>query len=93
MCKQCLYTPQNCISCKAGDSLLGGTCTSSSFVGVKLVLKPLMNTWSEQSTSAEKNRELMKHWGYIQNMLMQIGSVSDMSSIMITSVSNGSVIV
>ena len=52
-----------------------------------------MNTWNDQSSTAEKNRELMKNWGYIQNMLMQIGSVKDMSSVMVTSVSNGSVIV
>lgn len=93
MCKTCLKTPQNCVSCKVGDKLLGGTCTSSSFVGVKLVLKPLMSTWSDLSTPAEKNKEIMKNWGYVQNMLMQIGSVNDMSSIMVTSVTNGSVIV
>lgn len=52
-----------------------------------------MSTWNDQSTSAEKNRELMKNWGHIQKMLMYIGSVEDMSSVMVTSVSNGSVVV
>ncbi len=52
-----------------------------------------MKTWDDSASSDRKDQHLMQYWNEVQNILLSITGRSDLTSILITNYTYGSVIV